>query len=134
MKINMIKRNGVFTPAYDSDYEKAKKLKDGEYEFKISLLRNPGLHRKFFSLINLTLHNQDTFDSLEDLRAFLIMKAGYYKTVQTETGYMYIPKSISFEKMDNSEFEQLYSDVLNQVLRFLKCDEKMVNDELINYM
>ena len=130
----MIKRNGVFTPAYDSDYEKAKKLKDGEYEFKISLLRNPGLHRKFFSLINLTLHNQDTFDSLEDLRAFLIMKAGYYKTVQTETGYMYIPKSISFEKMDNSEFEQLYSDVLNQVLRFLKCDEKMVNDELINYM
>ncbi len=130
----MIKRNGVFTPAYDSDYEKAKKLKDGEYEFKISLLRNPKLHRKFFSLINLTLHNQDTFDSLEDLRAFLIMKAGYYKTVQTETGYMYIPKSISFEKMDNSEFEQLYSDVLNQVLRFLKCDEKMVNDELINYM
>ena len=130
----MIKRNGVFTLAYDSDYEKAKKLKDGEYEFKISLLRNPGLHRKFFSLINLTLHNQDTFDSLEDLRAFLIMKAGHYKTVQTETGYMYIPRSISFEKMDNSEFEQLYSDVLNQVLRFLKCDEKMVNDELINYM
>ena len=130
----MIKRNGVFTPAYDSDYEKAKKLKDGEYEFKISLIRNPQFHRRYFAMLNCALNNQDTFDSLEDFRCYVIMKAGWYNTIKTDNGYMYIPKSISFEKMDEAEFQDLHSKSLDVIIRFLQVTEKDFNDNLIDFM
>jgi len=134
MKLTCIKKNGIFTPAYDSDYEKAKKLKDGEYEFSIKLARSLPFHKKFFSLIRMVFDNQDVFFDEDKMRKWLTMEAGFIEETKTPNGIMIEAKSIAFDKMDELEFGELFSKVLSVVLRFLKCDEKMVNENLINYM
>ena len=76
----------------------------GEHEISTKEQRNPVFHRKFFSMIDTCFQNQEKFDNLEDLRAYLIMKAGFHRSIETDKGLMILPKSISFEKMDIRDF------------------------------
>jgi len=102
MKIYLIKRNdGVFIPAYNSDHENVKKIHAGEMvSAEIKRPRNILFHRKFFALLNMGFSNQDHYDIFEDFKNIMIMKTGYYHSIITKKGLVYIPKSISFAKMD----------------------------------
>jgi hypothetical protein len=71
---------------------------------------------------------------MEDLRAVLIMKAGYYKTIETNKGVTYLPKSISFASMDEVEFEEVYNNVHRVVCEFIGVTSEEVEQELINFM
>ena len=127
----------TFKPCYNSDDDKLKasKLMQGEtYEIEIRKSRNIKFHRKYFALLNMTLENQEIFNNLEELRYYLIMKAGYYKKVDTGTGIMYYPKSISFANMDQIEFDELYSKTIDVIISFLHITEDTINEELINFM
>lgn len=129
--------NRLLIPLYNSDGDKLKecRLKDGEdYEIEITRKRNPDFHKKFFGLLNLAYDNQDTFTDFEDLRAYLTCKAGYYHQIETPNGYMIRPKSISFAKMDDIEFDGLYHSVINAICKFIDVQAKEIENELINYM
>ena len=67
MKLTLIKQlNNTFKLAYDSDYDKAKKIKVGEaYECEIKQSRNIKFHRKYFALINMVYDNQEVSRSLD---------------------------------------------------------------------
>ena len=135
MKFTCIKIDGNFIPAYNEDHEKAQKLKNGEeYEFTVKQPRNPKFHRKFFAMIKTCFENQEHFEDMEELRAYLTMKAGFYKSVVTPTGIMTLPKSISFEKMDDLEFNDLYGKVLDVVIKFLKCDANDFETILFDFL
>lgn len=128
-------KNGKIVPEYASDYDKVAKLRpDTEYQIEIRKPRNIRFHRKFFSLLSLVMDNQDVFDNTEELRAYLMMKSGYYKRVPTKDGMMYLPQSISFAKMDDIEFGEFYSRVLDVVCQFLDIQSEDVARELVNYM
>lgn len=130
-------------PMYDEDYDEKRRLKIGKvYRAKISVPRNIGLHRKYWSMINCA------WDLLtERAREFLGTKESFRKTAQVAAGYcervysisarewVEIPKSISFDKMRGDEFEDLYRDVRDVLLKvFLKhLTIEQFEEQLINY-
>ena len=113
---------------YDLDFEEKRKLKIGEvYIADIKLDRNPRFHRLFMALINLSWEylpekNQRGFKDNVDLwRKYLISAAGYVELFYSPSlkEYVEYPKSISFEKMDESEFRDLYDKVADIVFSII---------------
>ncbi len=136
MKIFVKKTLKGLIPASRNEFDKLQeaKLKLGEfYEVEIKKKRNVKFHRKFFALLNICFENQDHFLTIDELRHYLTMKAGFYTVVKTPDGEFYSPKSISFSKMDEVEFSDLYDKVFSQVLRLLGCDNEDLMNELKDF-
>ena len=107
-------------PMYDEDYDKKKMLKVGTvYEVTVKELRNVAFHRKYFSLINLAWEYLDEHQRAffkEDVNAFrktVEVAAGHYEPVYSvaRQSWLEVPKSIAFDKLSESDFEQLYEKV-----------------------
>lgn len=132
MKITLIKTlNGSFKPAYDTDYEKAKKIKPNEpYEFEYKKPRNYEFHKKFFALVNLVYQNQEQYTNAEHLRKDLLIEAGYYDTRYNLQGIeIQEAKSISFAAIDEIEFNEIYSAVVDAIVKNFHFDKE---DILLN--
>ena len=131
--------SGSFIPAFNSDHELAKKVKAGDsVAAKLTVHRSVGFHRRFFALIRYTFHHMsedmlEKFPSEEALRLELTLQAGYWSKHETIGGKEIVyPQSIQFEKMDQVEFEKLYSTVLDVVLKWFVSG--VDQDEIINFM
>ena len=94
----------------------------------VRLPRNGRFHRKFFAMLNVAYANHDWPEvdtqwgkakcSASLFRKYAIVKAGHYEIALTPHGEPRAePKSIAWAKMDEAEFSQLYSDVLDVILR-----------------
>jgi len=131
-----IKRPGNRLVAlYDSDAELIGKLKqDTEYKFSVIHPRNYQFHKKFYALLNMGFQNQDKYDDFETYRAVMTMRAGFYKTVETGKGVVYLPKSIAFAAMDELEFTELYNKMINLLCKDLDLSQPDIEAELINFM
>lgn len=128
------KEDGSFIPAYPSDEEEANKIKVGE-EVTVRRSRNPEFHRKVFSLIKLGFANQDVFDNFDIYRQVLTMKAGYVTWVKGKDNKEHpLPKSLSFDSMSQTEFEDLFRAVLEVISKELKTSGAYIEEQLINYM
>lgn len=89
-----------------------------EVRVRITIPRSGAFHRKAFALFG-CLHGYFTehlcrleqpsvpFDTF---RRWIVLKAGYSEMLPDGT---LIPKSISYDKMDNEEFSRLYSAVID---------------------
>lgn len=136
MKIALVKNlNGTFTPAYDSDFEIAKKIKvNSFYEFDFKKPRNYMFHKKFFALINLAYHNQDIYNNIDDMREDLTIDAGFYRTTENKHGET-VKKalSISFASMDEIEFNNLYSRVADVIVKWLGIEKQDIIDNIQMY-
>jgi hypothetical protein len=132
MKIVLVKQlNGSFLPAYNSDYELAKKIKFGELrEFETKRPRNLDFHKKCFALFNLVFENQDDFSNFDHLRKYLTMKAGYYTKINTPTGVIYEADSLSFASMNQDTFDKYYSDLLDVVTKLYGMERQDILDNL----
>lgn len=111
-------------PMYDEDYDSKKMLKVGAvYEATIKEMRNVAFHRKYFSLINLAWEYLDEHQRAffkEDVNAFrktVEVAAGHYEPVYSvaRQSWLEVPKSIAFDKLSESDFEQLYEKVKNVI-------------------
>ena len=81
--------------------------------------RNLQHHRKFFALLNLlweTTSCGEIYPSRDALRWAMTMAAGYFEIVPTKDGPVKVPKSLAFEKMDQTEFNDLYAACIKLVL------------------
>lgn len=126
--------NRKLIPEYDSDHESISKLRSGiTYKFVVTAPRNYEFLKKFFALLNLCFQNQDKYTNFDHLRAVLIMKAGYYQTIQTDKGTIYLPDSISFSNCDEIKFQEIYNRVLDQVCIMLDTAKEDIINELINF-
>lgn len=139
MKFFVIRTLTGLQPCTASDYDNLmlSKLKLGEvYEVEIKKKRNYEFHKKLFALINLVHQNQTKLEGItfEALRAYMTMKAGYYESYTTDKGTFTLPKSISFASMDNIEFEQLYSSIVDVAINLLDCDKEDLLNEVLNYI
>lgn len=137
MEFNLIKTlNGTFKLAFDSDFEKAKQIPlNVPFEVKYTKKRNAKFHRKFFALVNLCYQNQEQYNNFEHLRKELIICAGHYDLIfDLETGQQKKEaQSISFAKMDETEFSKLYTDVLNVICDKFLFDREEVLNEVAQY-
>jgi hypothetical protein len=117
------------------DEDQIKKLKlNVEYKFKVTQPRNGPFHRKGMALFNLAYQNQEHFNNFDSCRKWITMSAGHYVETITPTGVMYDAKSLAWDKMDNTEFEQVYSDVLDFICKWLKIDNETLAREVASFM
>ena len=75
--------------------------------------RNLQMHRLFWALMQKVYENQETYDSPEEVAAAFKVATGHCEYVQTPRGLVGLPKSISFAKMDQSEFREFFNKALN---------------------
>ena len=121
-------------PLYPADLEEKKRLKLGaEYEVEIKHPRNIGFHKKFFALVNIGHQNTSLEMPFETYRRYVIMKAGYFKVYNTGKGSYYEPESISFANMDQIQFEEVYSRVLDIIIKDLGVSKDEIEETLINF-
>lgn len=127
MKILVINTPRGLVPMYDDDYEEKKKLKLGQtYWAEFRAARNVDFHEKYFVLIayaweHLTEAESATFITKDGFRKSVEMAAGHYSLQYdlTTQSYVHVPKSISFDKMDNFEFSDLYSRVKDVIFALI---------------
>ena len=136
MELYLIKMaNGNYAPAYESDREASERIKPGNVvKGSITTPRNLQFHKKYFAMMNLMYSNQERFESFEDFRGYYQMRAGFYKTVLTPKSKLYWPVSISFAKMDDLEFEEVYNKVLDKLLEDIPMNRQDIEKELIEFM
>jgi hypothetical protein len=144
MKLNLLNTREGLKPCYDDDFDEKKKLKIGEvYKCNVTMYRNYDFHKKYFKLIKCAWgyqnektvaffkHNQDKF------RESVEIAAGNTETFYSIDRKEWIEKkrSVSFEKMNASEFDDLYNNVKRILFEvFLtKISEKEFNKNLINF-
>jgi len=126
-------RSGLFTPYDNSDYEESKKIPIGS-TIKAMPARNYEFHKKMFALFKLAHENQDKIESFEAYRKILLIKAGYYHEVPTKNGEAYfIPKSLSYDQMNQEEFSACYQEVLNVVAKEFKVKPEQLQQELNSF-
>jgi len=136
MKVFLVKQlNNSFKIAYNSDYEKIKKLKAGEeYQCEIKRPRNLKFHKKFFALINMLFENQERYNNSDRLRKDLIIEAGFYdEWVDFQGVTQREAKSISFASMKEDEFSDLYSRVLDAIVLHFNFDKQDIINNVEQY-
>lgn len=136
MELLLVKQlNNTFKCAYDSDLDKLKKVKANDIvSCTIKKPRNILFHRKFFALLNLVFQNQEIYQHLEDLRHDLTIEAGFFESRPNLYGEeIKKPKSISFAAMDEYEFNDFYSAVLDTIVRCFHFDRQDIIENVEQY-
>ena len=127
MKLLVVNTPRGLVPLGDDDYEEKKKLKLGQtYSVEVKVARNVDFHRKYFALISYAwefLNEQETerFRTKENFRKYVEVAAGHCDIIfhPRLQEYVEIPKSISFGKMDNAEFSDLYQRVKDVIFSII---------------
>ena len=122
-----------FVPLDDIDWEQKKQIKIGsDVKIRITMPRNIKFHRKFFALLNIAFENlpekiqaEKNIDSVDRLLQLVKIHLGYYEVVKVGESNVLDLHSISFAKMDETEFRHFYDLAVNDILRcFLQGTEK----------
>lgn len=144
MKIITKYRDNALEVICDEYGEEVTNLKYGkEYRVTISSVRCYEFHKKYFSLIKFAWENiseeirEHYKQNKEGFRKTLEITAGYYEEVYSMHlgGFVQVPKSIAFTKMNAEAFQQLYNNVLDVILMvyFRDKTEEDINELLKNY-
>ena len=116
MQVNMYKSLGGLKPLNSEDEDKLKSLPlDWDGIVTLKHPRNYDFHKKYFALIKLGFENQERYKNKDHYRYVMQMKAGFYDSVETDKGTIWLPKSVSFSSMESHEFMDLYSKVLYEI-------------------
>jgi len=136
MKISLIKNlNNTFSIAYNSDYDKCKKIKAGVIvECEIKKKRNYEFHKKYFALINMLFDNQEVYNNINYLREDLTIEAGFYTIRRNMNGDMIKePNSVSFSSMDEIKFNHLYSKTLDAIVKHFNFNKQDIINNVEQY-
>ncbi len=140
MEIHLV-RTSLGLQAYsDEDYDLLKKIKVGSVvKAKIVQPRNVKFHRKFFAMLNaawdcLTEQQRDNLHSKDNFREQLLITSGFVEPLYDMYGQKFLEraKSISFAKMDEPAFSEVYNRVLDTILTLLVGNG--VSEEEFNYI
>lgn len=78
-----------------------------------------GFHRKYFCMLKVAFENQDQYDNFEHFRKAVIIRSGYCETfIMNDGTIVHSADSISWAKMDQSTFEDLYSKSIDAILKY----------------
>lgn len=121
MKITFVRNDNVAVALTPEFYDK---IKPGStFTADIKIVRCPGLHRKYFKMLRVVLHNlPERFGckTIDALREELMFRAGYFKKFVLSTGEeAYKVESISFENMDQIQFEEVYNHCFDEACKML---------------
>ena len=122
-------------PLYPSDQDEKRKLKVGvTYEASITRPRNVGFHRKLFSLFNLGHDNTQLELPFDVYRKIMTMRAGFFTAYETDKGIHYEANSISLASMSQDTFDDLYSRVMDVIIKDIGVTTEEIKQALIDFM
>jgi len=144
MKLEFTKAiGGVLIPVDDFVLDKMQKFKTGGlYEVEIKRVRNPHFHAKVFSFFKFCFDhwsaNKTHWENMSEARQFesfrneLTELAGFIETAYSIDGVSFTTKakSLSFGSMDQDEFEECYSALINAAIKHVfigTTDENILN-------
>ena len=150
MKVKLIKTAaGYLIPASEDDADALRAVKIGQVlNVEAKKMRNYKFHKKFFALMNLAF---DQFEpepisykyapekNREQFRKDVIILAGHWVAYTRLDGSTRIEaKSISFGSMKEEEFKELYSKVIDVLLKrvltnYTKSDLNNVIDQIMDF-
>lgn len=126
--------DGTFAPADEMFLPALQGFKNGEmYPVEIKRTRNPQFHRKVFAFFkfcfdhwaaeNTELQFQSEVKQFDTFRKNLTVLAGYREVTYTIDGRMRVePQSLSYGNMEQDEFEQCYSALINAAIKHIFND------------
>lgn len=108
MDIFCRKTLGALRPLDEMAQEALAAIPDGDVvKVKVSRPRNSKHHRWFFLLLSTVQHNQDHYQTVEQLLFAMKIRLGYVDSIVMKGGEVHLmPKSISFAKMDEAAFSK----------------------------
>jgi hypothetical protein len=141
MKAYFTKVQTGLIPADEQSREWYDKVNHGEVvsgEFR--KVRNYRFHKKFFALLNIAFDHWQPGEidskwgapekNFDRFRADCIILAGFYETTIRLDGSVRVePKSISFAKMSEDEFSELYSRTIDVLIKHV-YDASMTPEEI----
>lgn len=143
MKLYLVNTASGFKPVSDEDLELKRKLKTGEvYECEIRLARNYEFLKKAHALVGLAweyLPERQTagFRTKENFRKYLTVAAGFTDVFYSPTTKKWeeAPRSWSFEKMSEEEFQELYEGIYRVIFRIFGryINEEEFKENLSNF-
>lgn len=135
MKLYVKNTSAGLIPLYPEDLDVKKRLKkDTVYEVTIRQPRNYEFHKKFFALIKVGHENTSLEMPFDTYRKYCIMKAGYFNFYETPKGLLYEAESISFGNMSEDKFQEVYSRVIDVIIKDIGADQQTIENELINFL
>lgn len=94
--------------------------------------RNPAHHRKFFALLQAAYGAQDKHKNLTSLLVELKVRAGWYDEHITADGKLvYVPKSISWARMDQETFDKFYGEAITALAEMVPHEEVILEADQI---
>lgn len=121
-------------PCDDESQEWYAKTKTGQIvEMKGNRPRNPLQHRKYFALLGLVVANSDIFVNVDQLRyaVFAGLHLGEWVKVPGASAPLFIPKSMNLASMKQEEFEKVYNDTMNLIIKhWLPADREDIEMQL----
>lgn len=139
---------GGFAPATDEDAEAIRKIKAGSMvRCEVKMIRNYKFLQKWFVLAKFafdiwsdTLEPQEykgvqVEPNFDRFRKDLIVLTGRFDAVYNARGDVRVEaKSISFANMSEQDFEALYSDTINVILKKILNSTAMTEDQLRDHV
>ncbi len=120
IKKALINNITVLIPVDDTGIDVVKKIKyEDLYQCEVKKPRNYKFLRKFMALVKTAHANQSKYDTIEDVKVEFKLRTGHFKEHITSKGVLiYVPKSISFAKMDEIAFSDFYDKCIDIALKY----------------
>lgn len=115
------KKGPALVPCRKDSIEAFARLKEGvQYRADVKLPRNYEHLKKYFAMLNVVLHYTDKFDNVEQILHILKIRLGHFDAIiEPATGKTFLhPKSISFAKMSQPEFDKFYKESLDAIFKY----------------
>jgi len=124
-----------FEPADEPSREVWKQYKQGEvYRGDIVKPRSYQHHKLCFALLNLTYSNQERWGDFESFRKAVALAAGHVEELVTLEGEIVrLPKSLSYDALDEIEFTQVFSAMMTMCAQILGVTAPELEGEVSRY-
>lgn len=137
MEVMMVRKLRGLYPATEVDAEKVNSLPAGQpVKCKVTRARNLPFHRKFWALATLAKDHSEHM-SVENLVDDLKIMVGHCDKIVRMDGSIWLrPKSISFGKMEQEEFDKFYDACCNALLRtvFKGMEQHELEEVVLDFM
>lgn len=121
-EIFLRKTPGGFVPDTERDQDRVRRFKVGEVaRAVITKPRNYGNHKRLFALLQFISEYSDVYDNVEKALVAVKLASGHVDWVPNpETGELVpVPKSISYEAMEEVEFSVWFESAVNATLKHI---------------
>ena len=120
-------QHGGLRAINEAESSKLDDLRGLQVMCRISQPRNLQFHRKGFALLHSIFELVDTELTFEQFRKLLVAKAGYGEFISVRGKVIFLPKSLSWGSMDETEFQKVYQDIITVAIREYAVDENSLS-------